>query len=158
MLTRLAAHMDDAQRATLEASLTSIALQPGETLFREGATLEALHVVGEGAIELSIDVDGQPVVLGRVMPGSFFGALNVLDGGVAFANAIAREPTTVLRLPRASFAQLRAKHPVVASLLLRALVEDLAERVRDANTVTVDEAPKKQGWFASALGALFGGR
>ena len=158
-LTRLAAHMDDGQRDVLRAAMMEVVLLVGKPLFHEGEPLDALHAVESGTLELSIAVHDQPVVLGDVVAGNFIGALHMLDGGTAALTATARgESARVLRLTRASLDELRRDHAAVASLLLRALVEDLAVRVRDANTIEVDdEQPEKKGWLATALGKLFGG-
>lgn len=164
-LTRLSAHMDDEQCEVLRSAMSVVVLLAGKPLFTEGEPLDALHAVDSGAVELSIEVHDEPVVLGHVAAGNFFGALNMLEGGTAAvtATATATESARVLRLTRASLDTLRRDHTAVASLLLRALVEDLAVRVRDANTLEVDDGtdgphePEKKGWFAKALGKLLGG-
>ena len=157
-LDRLAAHMDATQREILRTSMAATEVDAGHVLFRDGQPLDALHLVDQGALGLSIEVDGNSVTLGRITPGGFTGELSLLDATTAAATATALERTRVLTLSREALTSLRAKHTVVASLLLRALVEDLAERVRNANTLSVDDAAApKRGWFESALAKLFGG-
>jgi CRP-like cAMP-binding protein len=157
-LDRLAEHMDAEQRAALCAAMTAVDIEPGVVLFADGQPLDALHVVVSGAIDLSIDVGGKPVLLGHVAAKDFCGELSLLDTTTAYATATAREKSRVLRLTRAALDKLRRSNANVASLLLRALVEDLAERVRAANTVAVETTPPKRGWLETALANLFGGR
>ncbi len=158
VLDRLAAHMDATQREVLRTAMAALEVDAGHVLFRDGQPLDALHVVDTGALGLSIDVDGRDVALGRITPGGFTGELSLLDPTTAHATATALEPTRILKLSREALTKLRATDTVVASLLLRALVEDLAERVRHANTIAVDDAAApKRGWFESALAKLFGG-
>lgn len=156
-LDRLAAHMDEAQRGALLAAMTAKDVESGAVLFADGQPLEALLVVVSGAVDLSIDVGGTAVKLGHVAPGGFCGALSLLDTTTAYATATARGEGRVLLLTRVALDALRRSDATVASLLLRALVEDLAERVRAANTVAVEPSAPKRGWLESALANLFGG-
>jgi CRP-like cAMP-binding protein len=156
-LDRLAAHMNGEQRATLRAAMTEVDVEPGTELFRDGQPLDGLYLVVDGAIDLSIHVDGAAIKLGHVAPKGFCGELSLLDTTTAYATATAREKGRVLHLTRAALAALRRSDATVASLLLRALVEDLAERVRMANTVAVEPTSPKRGWLESALANLFGG-
>lgn len=149
--------MDAVQREVLHSAMSAIDVEQGHVLFRDGDSLDALHVVEDGALALSIDVEGHSVALGRITRGGFIGELALLDPTTAHATATALERTRILKLSRDALAKLRSTDTVVASLLLRALVEDLAERVRHANTVAVDESAPKRGWFETALAKLFGG-
>jgi len=160
-LGKLATHMDAAERAVLLGAMRPIEVDAGTVVVRDGQPLAALFVVVSGRLDLSIDASGRSVPLGRVSPGAFIGELAVLGNGVAAATATAGEKSRLLEFTGRDLDALRASDTRVASLLLRSLVEDLAERVRAANTVADAgddvSAKKEKGWLEGVLAKLFGG-
>ena len=101
------------------------------------------------------DLDGLALRVGAVAPGGLIAELSLFEPGVAAATATATEATRLLRLSHDALGTLREKHPKVASLLLLALIEDLAARVRHANTALVAGAQLLRRFAATpALAAV----
>ncbi len=164
---KLAAHMDREARATLVAAMTPVDLALGAVLLREGDRSDALFAVARGAVVLTIAHAGKTLTLGTVVPGGVIAELSLFEPVVAAATATATEPTQLLRLSHDALGELRVRHPKVASLLLLALIEDLAARVRHANTAMVagthagdleveHEVEQKKKGLAATLARLFG--
>ncbi|MGZ3422007.1 MAG: Crp/Fnr family transcriptional regulator [Polyangiales bacterium] len=165
-IAELGAHMDRAQRTALLAVLTPREIAAGDVIAREGEARDALEVIVKGNVALSLrDADGHVLEVATLGPGRAFGEPSLLEGLPAGATATAQTATRVLGLSRAALDDLRRREPRVASLLLRALIEDLAERVRTANTAIERDgealrlaSPQKHGFLARTLGRLFGSK
>jgi len=97
----------------------------GETLFHEGSTERALHVVVEGRVEARHD-DVRVLEAG---PGGTVGDLALLDGRPTHFAAVAVEDSRVLRLAREDFFNLLEERFRVA----RRVLSYLAGVVRDTD-------------------------
>ena len=87
-------------------------------------------------------------------------ATHLLDGGAASATVAAVEASTLLRLDEPTLLALRRDQPDVALALLRALSQELVDRIRASSKALRgalgDDAPESS-WWGSVLGGLFGG-
>jgi CRP-like cAMP-binding protein len=88
----------------------------GETLFNAGEPADSGFVVQEGAFTLIPQhvEGGEPVVVGR---GTLLGELALLVETVRPVTATAREPSTVLRIPRTLFLKMLEGYPDAATKL-----------------------------------------
>jgi CRP-like cAMP-binding protein len=135
----------------------------GEALLVEGRSSEAALFVWEGALRVTLSVEGEDVEVGRFGPGAVIGEASFIDGGAASANVSAAEPSVVLCLSRASFDGLRARSARAAAGILRTMCVTLAVRVRRA-TARLEElrsggpVPKPKAGFLEALANLLGSR
>jgi CRP-like cAMP-binding protein len=164
----LATHMDAAQRAKLLAVLTPRDVAAGAVIAREGEAAGRLEVIVRGTVVVTLrDAEGHVLEVAKLGPGRAFGEPSLLEGLPAGATATAETAARVLSLSQSSFAELRAREPRVASLLLRALIEDLAERVRTASTAIERDGEalrlartndKSKGFVARTLARLFGSK
>lgn len=165
-LSALATHMDAAQRAKLLAVLTPRDIEAGAVVATEGDARDALEVIVRGTVVLTLrDADGHVLEVAKLGPGRAFGEPSLLEGLPAGATATAESPARLLSLSQGKFDELRKQEPKVASLLLRALIEDLAERVRTASTAIERDgeairlaSDKNQGFVARTLARLFGSK
>jgi CRP/FNR family transcriptional regulator, cyclic AMP receptor protein len=98
----------------------------GEVLFHQGDPGDALFVVTEGAVKISLPSDeGDEAIIATLRTGEFFGELALLDGAPRSATATALETTTTLVLPRMRFRELIASEPLLRDALLAALASEL---------------------------------
>lgn len=95
---------------------------PGEHVVEEGRLGETLFVVLSGSAKV---VRGGRVV-GRVVPGDFFGELSAIDGGPRSASVIATTSLRVLRLFRRTLIRQLEREPALAVRLL----DGMAARLR----------------------------
>lgn len=98
----------------------------GKTVFREGEAATEMYIIESGQIELQMKSRGAATasVLG---PGDFFGADFLLEGKARLSTAMVKENVRLLRLSRASLAEVIAENPEIALGLLRRVLEQQRE-------------------------------
>jgi CRP-like cAMP-binding protein len=92
-------------------------IQPGDVLFREGDIADAGYVVQEGTFTLAcgdVRADVEPALVG---PGVLLGELALLTETVRAVTATAREPSSVIRIPRKLFLKILEGYPDAARRL-----------------------------------------
>ncbi len=125
----------------------------GHTIFKAGEVGDGFHVVEEGCISIRDGEGGDTDrVLGKIMPGDFFGEMAVLDEAVRSASAVAEEPTRTRFLDRDEFRNLLRDRPEFALQLIRAF----STRLRMLNQRYVDDMVQSErlatvGRFARAI-------
>lgn len=98
----------------------------GDVVFDKDDPGDAMYVVRSGAVDLMSD--GK--VLESVGAGGIFGEMALLDRAERSATAIAREPTTVVRISRRRFRELVRQEPEFALHVMNVL----ADRLRRATS------------------------
>ena len=94
----------------------------GEAIFRESDQGEALYVVVEGLVKVSVSSpDGAELALTTLRPPDAFGELPLIDGGPRSASAIAVVDTTLLALDRRTLLDVIGAHPEQLDGLLRSV-------------------------------------
>ncbi|MFY9343185.1 MAG: FAD-dependent oxidoreductase [Planctomycetota bacterium] len=110
---------------------STIHLEAGETLFRQGDPSAAFYVVDSGRIELTRrDDDGCTLGCDQLGPGEHFGEGSLLRRAVRATTAIAVEPSTVLSFPAQEFAVLTRSFAA-----LRRLLEATSRRFQPASSI-----------------------
>jgi CRP-like cAMP-binding protein len=99
----------------------------GEVLFSAGDVADAGYVIQEGIFSLTArqSEGGESVMVGR---GTLVGELALLTETVRPVTAVAKEPSTVLRIPRSLFLKMLEGYP------------DAAARLRDIIASRADES------------------
>lgn len=97
----------------------------GEELIHQGDEADNVFIIIEGHAEAF--VDGHRV--GDVQKDEIFGAMAVFTGEPRSATVVAREPCTVMVIPKEQFVSLMHSNPRIA----HSLIESLARRVRLLN-------------------------
>ena len=59
--------------------MTGTHFAEGEVLFREGDTPDCVFRVLRGAVDILRELDGEPIILGRVGAGQFIGEMGVVE-------------------------------------------------------------------------------
>jgi CRP-like cAMP-binding protein len=131
----LFAALDDEAADALRASMTSIDISRGETLFHEGDPGDRLYVIVDGKVKLGrASGDGRENLLAILGPGEMFGELSLFDPGPRNATATAVADTTLIGLGSDDLGTWLDGRPDVARQLLRAL----ARRLRRTNEALAD--------------------
>ncbi len=154
--------------APLVAAMETRACRPGERLVTRGERSDTLYFIVRGEVDVSIDVDGRPLELGRIGAGRWVGEFGLIDPAPASATVVAVGGVELLALDHAALERLHGQCPEAASDLLVRLSLDLAHRLRqtgrqqlvaDGNGYAVrgadDSASRPLGPFAR-LGRLLG--
>jgi CRP-like cAMP-binding protein len=105
----------------------------GETLFHAGDATDGGYVVQEGSFDLR---PATPVVAPEIVagPGTLLGELALLTETLRPATAVAREPSTVIRISRSLFLKMLEGYPDAAHTLR----EQIASRTEQSMREMVD--------------------
>lgn len=115
----------------------------GETVIEEGTEGDALFLVTRGELEVRTrGAVGEPVRLGPLEVGDFFGEISTVTGRPRAATVTARTDAECLRISRETLAELSERHPMLmlrlrreievrAGLAAQAVVDDLRRRRED---------------------------
>jgi CRP/FNR family cyclic AMP-dependent transcriptional regulator len=107
----------------------TLALQPGDVLFREGdLDDDVMFAVVEGQVELSRD----GAIIEDVGPGGIVGELALIDPAARSATATARTDARVARVDKKVFTFLVQEHPTFALQVMTVM----AQRLRRTNEGT----------------------
>jgi CRP/FNR family cyclic AMP-dependent transcriptional regulator len=133
----LFAGLDDASIDVVAAAMRTRRFRRGETIFHAGDPGDALFIVNEGEVKITLAADdgAEPAILTTIGPGGFFGELALLDGAPRSATAVALDAVETTMLRRDAFdtlvdTQAPLRHALLAALAgeirrLTAQVEDL---------------------------------
>lgn len=106
----------------------------GVVLLAEGDTSDSLLVIAEGQLAIRVrTADGSFVDVATLGPGEVVGEMAALDPAPRSATVIARASTLVIELTREALVALKRDAPFAAAALHRAIVADLARRLREVN-------------------------
>jgi CRP-like cAMP-binding protein len=108
-------------------------LEAGESLFKKGEASDGGYVVAKGG--LALVEDDQRTADAVVGPGALIGEVALISETKRPATAVAREPTTVLRLSRAAFRRTLEEYPDMAQRMARDLRERVASLSRDLGRI-----------------------
>jgi CRP-like cAMP-binding protein len=98
-----------------------------------------VYVVLAGAAEVYVEPRrGDRKILRTLGPGSAFGEMSSLTGGLRSATVRATEPVEVLVIPDAAFDRLRERRPEVAIALMRTLARRLGDADRAVDALLSD--------------------
>ena len=110
----------------------------GVALFGEGEQADGAYVVQEGSFDLVTRDNGASTVVG---PGTLIGEVALISETRRPVSAVAREPSSVVRIPRQLFLKMLESEP------------DAARRMRDALAARVNQTANE---FARVRAGLAG--
>ena len=111
----------------------------GVALFSEGEQADGAYVVQEGSFDLVTRDNGAATVVG---PGALIGEVALISETRRPVSAVAREPSSVVRIPRQLFLKMLESEP------------DAALRMRDALAARVNQTAAE---FSRVRAGLAGG-
>ena len=117
--------LSDAEQRALLMSTVRRKYRKGEVVCNDADPGESFHLLERGRAAVRISTpQGDHVTVNVIGPGSFFGEQALVGGdNHRSATVVALQPLETLTLRRADFDRLRAEHPTVDALLVRALSE-----------------------------------
>jgi CRP-like cAMP-binding protein len=108
-------------------------IRAGEVLFTAGQPSDGGFVVQHGSFSLKPERAGEAVVI--VEPGTLLGESSLLAETKRPATATAREDSTVLRLPRATFLKILDSYPDAAQRLREMIAARTTQWARDMENI-----------------------
>jgi CRP-like cAMP-binding protein len=138
------AELDDAYLAGLASRLRSRHCARGQIIFAVGDPGTSLCIVESGKVDaVASSPDGKELVLNSFGPGDVFGELALLTGEPRSADAVAREPSHLLLLPRDDFLAFLEEHPRAAIALLTIVSRKLQHTTEQVQDVTFFDVPAR---------------
>src|ERR1051326_5684140 len=127
----LLAELGDAALRRLLAEATWFGLPGGTLLLRDGENDHALFLVVTGCLGVFVDDEhGAKRLVAHVPAGETVGEMSLISGQPHTAQLVALRDTELLRVSRAAFESLIARHPRVMLNLMRILIRRLSDTTR----------------------------
>jgi CRP/FNR family transcriptional regulator, cyclic AMP receptor protein len=124
---------DRARQALLELG-ASITYRPRQTMVRQGEDSRYTLLMLSGYAKVSVNADGQDILLAIRGPGDLVGEMATLGGSTRSANVVAAGPVTARVIKGAELADTIERHSDMCFAVARAL----GERLRAADRRAVD--------------------
>ncbi len=107
--------------------------ESGRVIFEEGSPGAEMYIIKEGKIEVRLKRGDLILVLAELKKGDFFGEFSLISEAERSATCIATQNSTLLSLSKESFWKIVKKNPKIGVTVLKNLVEEMAERIRETN-------------------------
>ncbi len=102
----------------------------GQVIFKAGDVPRFAYLIQAGAVDITVERDGKPVLLGTLVAGKLLGEMALIDAKPRSAMATAKEPKTCVVISVIEFQRrLEASDPLVGSL-----VRSLSGKLRHADS------------------------
>jgi CRP-like cAMP-binding protein len=135
----LAAELDKAQCLLLAEEVTTLTLQDGEILIREGAVGSELYVLVSGSLAVTHETGNSDwIALHLLRPKDMAGELGFLDGLAHSATLRAVGATEIYSLKRERLEDLLLLQPRLVYLVMRAIVREVHGILRRMNVQYVE--------------------
>src|SRR5437868_3449211 len=93
--------LDEDELAVLSSQVELVQFAPRERIYKIGDEGSRAYIVISGSVEVvTVDEDGQEVVVDQPAPGQFFGFASMIDGTPHQTSAVAQEVTDCIEIDR----------------------------------------------------------
>ena len=116
-----------------------LTFNPGDSLFKQGDSGDALYVIMEGDADVLIDTPGGQITVATMGKNDFVGDIAVLCDVPRTATVTATSQLTTLRITKDLFFQLVCQFPQIAIEIMRGLAHRL-----DVTTRQLQDAVSKK--------------
>ena len=117
-------------------------LPVGTTLIKDSAPVDALYLIIDGEVTVSIESGGRVLSLGQLGGGSWIGEISLLCGHIPASSTVSTDSSVrILEIKHHIFTALLGDDPELANALLRVLVTGLAERIRASDALIAQRDP-----------------
>src|SRR5262245_14216207 len=124
--TDLFGSLSEKDRGAVATQMREASYDSGQVIFTRGDGGEALYLVVEGRIRLSVlSAEGRVLSFGHAGRGEIFGEIAALDGQARTADATALTRATIMVLARSSLKRLIETKPQIAQAALDLLCRKL---------------------------------
>jgi CRP-like cAMP-binding protein len=127
----LAEEVGSGHAEILLARATPIDLRKDEVLLRDRGPADALYLLLEGRLSLTLEIDRHSIQIGELEAGNWVGLVALFSGsGMSSTTVAASRPSRLLRLPFGGFRAMIEEAPETACYLTHVLVPMLMHRLR----------------------------
>jgi uncharacterized membrane protein len=114
--------LDDDELAVLSSQVELVQFNPRERIYKIGDEGLRAYIIISGSVEVvTVDEDGQEVVVDQPAPGQFFGFASMIDGTSHQTSAVALEETECIEVDRNDISILLQRKPMAGMDLLTTL-------------------------------------
>jgi uncharacterized membrane protein len=134
------AHLSAADMQVLTSLWHEKQIQQGEILFRKGEAGDAMFIIEDGIVEISVpdELRKRDIRVSVLHEGNFLGELSLIDGLSRTASAVAMEDCRLLEMKRNDFLAFIQERPSVAILM----ISEIGQRLRATNDLVTSLASK----------------
>ncbi|RYF79586.1 MAG: cyclic nucleotide-binding domain-containing protein [Comamonadaceae bacterium] len=137
MRSSFVAELDLHEARIVVDAMRPLFVETGTVIMKEGQSEDvdymALLLEGQVRAESASNMPGEEVVISIIGPGQLMGEMGILDGEPRSATCTALTDLKLAILSRAALRGLVEVQPAVASRLLLAIAQSMADRVRESN-------------------------
>ena len=123
-------HVPAVELAKIADITEEVVVPRGEVIFREGDFGDALYVIVEGRVRISLRAH----VLDTLGERQYFGEMSLLDGEPRSASALAETDALLLRIRQEEFHRILARNFDVALAVIRTLSRRLRAQLADTQS------------------------
>ena len=158
----LAAALSTTELDALFHTFSVLEVGADEALIAEGTLTDALYLVWDGQLDVSMQTPYGETDIAHVGRGAFLGEVSLMDPGPATATVTTQQGCTILALNHQQLEQLWLAYPHLATVFLRRLAQVVAGRIRAANrrldVLVAEKAPSlRPDGLVGAHGLLYQG-
>ena len=113
-----------------------------EFIFKNNAPGEGMYIIMKGSIKISIGDGKNEKILANLQEGDFFGELALFDDEPRSANAISLSESKLIGFFTPDLLALKDRNPVITNKILFNLGQILGERLRQTNSLLLDQQKK----------------
>jgi CRP/FNR family cyclic AMP-dependent transcriptional regulator len=147
--------LSEADRAAVAAQMREATYESGQLIFGRGDAGEALYLVGEGRVRLSVlSAEGRVLSFGHAGRGDIFGEIAALDGQGRTADATALTRVTIMMLARSSLKQLMETRPQLAQAAVDLLCRKLRRTSEQIEAIALHSTQVRLARFLLAALAM----
>src|SRR5262245_48233165 len=155
--TDLFRSLGEADRAAVAAQMREATYESGQLIFGRGDAGEALYLVVEGRVRLSVlSAEGRVLSFGHAGRGDIFGEIAALDGQTRTADATALIRATIMVLARSSLKRLMETRPQLAQAAVDLLCRKLRRTSEQIEAIALHSTQVRLARFLLAAIAMKG--
>lgn len=116
--------LTDEDARSLAEGVQQISFTVGQSIIRQGVTVDGLHVIAEGKVAVWIKPQGKTAVqVATLGPGDVFGERSIIEFGVAGATIKTIEDCLIFLVPQNTFLELLKTNPALKELFMSKIAE-----------------------------------
>ncbi len=129
--TPIFVHLAHEDLGIVQERLISLEFEPGDLLFKEGASGRYICFIVKGELEVMKQAEGEEeVAIAELSAGHSVGEMSIIDGLTCSATVRAKTPATVMALTKEDFERIMDEFPKVGAQIFKGISTLLSMSLR----------------------------